>query len=195
VIVVHLAHDLSIGELPDGAGNCLVIGDSVDVGILECLGHGPAILRVIAHHGDLSGIDVLVERVVEVDFDGHVGGQVELRVQRAGAFPTIEGIEGVFEDPVVAGGRVGEALGDAVAGGFDAVFEVEVHFSDDAGHVDALVVAYAAAVVCGCYEVGKFVFGDFAFADCTLPAFVGIFEDVIIIIIIITDHMRTSKNG
>lgn len=94
----------------------------------------------------------------------------------------------MFEDPVGAGGGGGQAGGDAVACGADAVFEVEINFGDDAGYVDALVVwfgelasggwvslrhgvltAYAATVVCRCYEVGEFVLGDCAFTDGTLP--------------------------
>jgi hypothetical protein len=67
--------------------------------------------------------------------------QIRTRVQRAGAFPGIEcGHEGVFEDPVGTIRWAGEASGDAVAGGFDAVFEVEVDFCYDAGYVDALEV-------------------------------------------------------
>jgi hypothetical protein len=103
----------------------------------------------------------------------------------------------VFEDPVGAVAGAGEASGDAVAGGFDAVPEVEVDFGDDTGYVDALVVwgwelvrgfgrswtgvgltAYTAAVVCGCYKVGKFLFGDYAFADGTLPYVLSASVDV-----------------
>ena len=46
----------------------------------------------------------------------------------------------MFEDPVGTIRWAGEASGDAVAGGFDAVFEVEVDFCYDAGYVDALEV-------------------------------------------------------
>jgi len=67
--------------------------------------------------------------------------QVRARVQRASAFAAIEGLgESVFENPVGASGGVGEASRDAVASAFDAVFEVEVHFGDDARDVDAFVV-------------------------------------------------------
>jgi len=94
----------------------------------------------------------------------------------------------VFEDPVGAGAGAREAPGDAVAGGFDAVFEVEVDFGDDAGYINALEVwswelvsglgrswtgggltTYTAAVICRCYKVREFLFCDYAFADGTIP--------------------------
>jgi hypothetical protein len=56
-------------------------------------------------------------------------------------FPAIEGwVASVFGDSVGASGGVGEASRDAVAGTFDAVFKVEIHFGDNAGDVDPFIV-------------------------------------------------------
>ena len=102
----------------------------------------------------------------EVVRKGDVGGQVGARVEGAGALAAVEmGDEGVLVDPVGAGEGARQALGDAVAGAFDAVFEVEVDLGDDAGHVDALVIADAAGLVLGDLEVGESSGGDFGFAD------------------------------
>ena len=111
---------------------------------------------------ELVESDALGEVIGERD----IGWQVGAGVERAGALAAIErGDEGVLVDPVGAGEGAGQALGDAVAGAFDAVFEVEVDLGDDAGHVDALVVADAAGLVLGDQEVGESSGGDFGFAD------------------------------
>jgi hypothetical protein len=86
---------------------------------------------------------------------GDVGRQVRARVEGAGALAAVGGDEGMLVDPVGAGEGAGEAGGDAVAGGVDAVAVVEVDFGDDAGHVDALEVANAAGFAAGDHEVGE----------------------------------------
>jgi hypothetical protein len=61
-----------------------------------------------------------------------------------------------------------QASGDAVAGAVDAVFGVEVDFSDDAGHINALKVADAARLVVRDHEFGEFLGVDLVFADGAL---------------------------
>jgi len=71
----------------------------------------------------------------------------------------------MLEDPVRAAGGTREAGGDAVAGAVDAIFVEEVCLCYDACHVDALVVAHAAAVVAGGGKVGELVLVYFVAAD------------------------------
>jgi len=107
--------------------------------------------------------------VGEIVREGDVGWQVGARIESAGALAAVEGgDEGVLVDPVGAGQGAGEAGGDAVAGGVDAVAGVEVDFGDDTGHVNALEVADAAGLVVGDLEVGECVGVDFLFADGAL---------------------------
>jgi len=70
----------------------------------------------------------------------NISWQVGRRVESARATTGVEvGNESMFEDPICAGEGGGEARGDAVASCFD-LWEVEVYFGYDAGHIDALVV-------------------------------------------------------
>ena len=71
-------------------------------------------------------------------------------------------------DPVGAGEGAGQAGGDAVAGAVDAVLGVQVDFGDDAGHINALVVADAAGLTIGDEQVGESFGGDIIFADGAL---------------------------
>jgi len=133
--------------LPDGTRESIVIRSSVDIGILEAGLDKRAILGVVAHQGDLGGVDVLVQVVVEVDVDGHAGRQVELAVQRAGA---VAGLDGVgrreLVHPAGAGGRVVQARLDAVALVLD-LREGQVDLGHDAGYVKATDVADTALVL------------------------------------------------
>lgn len=103
----------------------------------------------------------------------HISRQVGARVERAGPLPAVEGRhKGMLVDPVGACGGTGEAFADAVAGGVDAVFGVQVDFSDDARHVDALEVAHAAGLALWDGEGGELVGGDFVLADGAFTAVV-----------------------
>jgi len=84
----------------------------------------------------------------------------------------------MLEDPVSAALWAIETLSCAVAGGVDAVFEVEVDHCDDAGDVDPLEVADAATVVRGGLELRELVLGDFSLADGPVVVLVGGREDV-----------------
>jgi len=76
----------------------------------------------------------------------------------------------MFVDPVGAGEGARKAGGNAVAGGLDAVAGVKVDFGDDAGHVNALEVAYAARFVAGDHEVWEGIGVDFIFANSALAS-------------------------
>jgi hypothetical protein len=107
--------------------------------------------------------------VVHVVGQCDVGGQVGAGVQSAAALAAVErGHEGVLVNPVGAGAGARQACGDAVAGAVDAVFGVQVDFGHNAGHVDALEVAYAAGFARGDEEIGEFMRGDLARADGAL---------------------------
>lgn len=117
--------------------------------------------------------------ILQVIHKGDILGKVGAGVKRARPLPVIQASgESVLEYPVGAGFRAVETLSCAVAGGVDAVFEVEVDHCDDAGDVDALEVADAAAVVGGGLELGEFGLGDFSLADGPVVVFVCAGEDV-----------------
>jgi hypothetical protein len=135
---------------------------------------------------ELVESDALVEIIGERD----IGWQVGAGVQSAGALAAVElGDEGVLVDPVGAGGWVGQAGGDAVAGAVDAVFGVEIDFGDDAGHVDALVIADAAGFVVGDHEVGELACVDLVFADSALVSLGRVLEDVGAVIHVMLIHI------
>jgi hypothetical protein len=143
----NLALSLPVGELPDGAGDSIWVGGGVQVGVHEGLRDGRASLRVVAVGHDLSGVDVLVGAVVEVEGEGDVGRQVELRVERAGAVAGLD--RGGGRELVDVGGTGGgsvQALLDAVALVLD-LREGQVDFGDDAGDIEAARVADAAVVL------------------------------------------------
>ena len=116
---------------------CLIVGCSVKIDITECLRHRRPQLRVVAQRDDFRGVDVHVERAVEVEVEDDVGGEVELRVESAGA---VAGEDGGNGGELVHVGRAGggavEALLDAVADALDEG-EGEVDFGDDARHVES----------------------------------------------------------
>jgi len=117
--------------------------------------------------------------VVQIIHKGDVLRKVGAGVQGAGSLPIIKlGLESMLEYPVGAALWAVETLSCAVAGRFDAVFEVQVDHGDDAGDVDAFEVAHAAAIVGGGLELGEFVLGDFSLADCPVVIFVLGGEDV-----------------
>lgn len=98
--------------------------------------------------------------------------------------------------PVGAGEGSREAGGDAVAGGFNAVFSIEVDFGDDAGHVNTLEVADTARFVVGDHEVWEcrgvdFVFADGSLADCLLlNVFNGLIEAYVVLTIALRNDGR-----
>ena len=99
-------------------------------------------LRVVAGLEQLEAL--AVGRVVgQSDARGQVGRAVE----GAAALAVVALHEGVLEDPVGACARALEARDGAVAGGTDAVSGEQVYLGHDTRHVDALIVAYAAAIV------------------------------------------------
>jgi hypothetical protein len=140
--------------------------------ILERERRSAASLRVI-----LGQELIKPSAVGEIIREGDVAWQVGARVESARALAAVEGAEGVLVDPVGAGGGAGEAGGDAVAGRVDAVFEVEVNFCYDAGHVDALEVADAAGFGVRDLEVGECGGVDFIFADGALAGGVLVLLD------------------
>jgi len=101
----------------------------------------------------------------------------------------------VLVNPVGAGGWVGQAGGDAVAGAVDAVFGVEVDFGHDTGHVDALIVADAAGFVVRDHEVGEFICVDLIFADGALISLGRVLEDVGAVIHVMAVHIMTIALG
>jgi len=84
----------------------------------------------------------------------------------------------MLEYPVGAALWAVETLSCAVAGGMDAVFEVEVDHGDDTSDVDALEVAHAAAVVAWGLELRELGLGDLSLADGPVVVFVCAGEDV-----------------
>jgi hypothetical protein len=136
-IFPRLALDLTIGECPDRARHSVLVGNGVQVDILEGLGDGSAGLRVVAVGHDLLGVDVHVVAVGEVELESHGRGEVELRVQGAGAVAGHDGRgRGELVDVGGAGAGAVEALLDAVALVLD-LGEGEVDFGDDASDVEA----------------------------------------------------------
>jgi hypothetical protein len=112
--------------------------------------------RTAAMLGVIRGRELVEASAVgQIIRQGDVGRQVRARVQRARSLAAVGGDEGVLVDPVRAGEGAGEAGGDAVAGGVDAVAGIEVDFGDNAGHVDALEVADAAGFAAWGHEVGE----------------------------------------
>jgi len=136
---------------------------------------------------------------VQIIYQGNIRREVRRRIEGAGTTTGVKsGNESVFEDPVCAGERGGEAGGDAVAGGLD-FWEVEVHFSYHAGHVDALIIANTTTAEVRRDDERRELFGcDLALADCTFEAGVGVFEDVEVVvhvIVIATFDGRASESA
>lgn len=156
---------MAVSELPDSAGEGIIIFDGVKVGILECLWHQSSILGVVSHRHDLLCIDVLVQAIVEIDLDSDIARQVELRIQGAGPVARLYGgWSAELVDP-------GSACGGAIETGLDAVAFVldlrkgQVDFGDDASNVEALDVTDATLL--GGLEVGADL-GEagFVVSDC-----------------------------
>jgi hypothetical protein len=183
----RLADSLPVLKLPHWAGESIIIGNRVQLRILESLWHQSTCLRVVAHLSDLSSIDVLVEFAVEVDLNGDSRREIELAVEGAGAVTRCHGGRGAeLVDPGGAGGWAVKALLDAVALVFD-FGEGEVDFGDDAGDVEAfdiwgavLVwwsrelraergVFTANAALVGDFEVGADTGLGITVADCERP--------------------------
>ena len=98
----------------------MVIRDGVQSRIFKGLRNSPSSLRVVSETRDLCCVDVLIEPAPEVDIDGDGAGEVELRVQCAGAVARFYGGgSGELVDVVGAGGGSVQARLDAVAGGFN----------------------------------------------------------------------------
>ena len=117
--------------------NRIVIRNGVEINILESLRNNGAMLRIIAHHDDLGGVDVHVVAVVEIILHGDSRWKVELRVERAG---TVTGLNAGWSRELVdvggAGGWAVQALLDAVAFVFNSG-ERQVDFGHHAGDVKA----------------------------------------------------------
>ena len=149
---------LAIGILRHKARDTMHVWDRI-VHIFEGERRTAAHLRVLGKKIDVNASGQIVR-------ERDVGGKVGRGVQCAGALAAVKSlVKGMLVDPVGARERAGKTGGDAVAGGFDAVAEEEVDFGDDAGHVDALVVADAAGFVVRDQEVGEGGGVDFIFAD------------------------------
>ena len=115
----------------------IIIRRSVKVDVHESLRYRRTSLRVIAQQDDLCGVNVLVERTGEVEVEDNVRGEVELRIERAGA---VAGQDGGWGGELVDIGRAGggavKALLDAVADVLDNG-EGQVNFGDNAGDVES----------------------------------------------------------
>lgn len=139
-----LAESLAVGELPDLTRNGIIIRDGVGGEVPERLGYRCAQLRVVAHHGDLSSVDVLVQRAVQVDLNVDVRWEVELRVQGAGAMAGCDARRGAeLVDIGGAGGWAVQACLDAVAVVPD-LREGEVNFGNNTGDIEASDIANTA---------------------------------------------------
>jgi len=161
---VRLADSHAAGELPDSAGERIIILGGVNVGILECLWDNRSILGVISHGRDLLRIDVLVQAVVEINLNRDIARQVKLRVQGASPVAQLDGgCSAELVDPGSAGCGTIETGLDAVAFVLD-LREGQVDFGNDASDVEALDVA-DAALVSG-LEVGADLGEAVVAADC-----------------------------
>ena len=118
-------------------GNSVWVGSRVQVGVLERLGDRSAGLGIVSQLRDLGRVDVLVQGAVQVVVDGDAGREVELRIERAGAVPGLHGRgAGEFVHVGGTGAWAVEALLDAVTGRPHGG-KSQIHFGDDAGHVEA----------------------------------------------------------
>jgi len=136
--------------------------------------------------------------VIQIIDQGDTLGKVGAGVKRARSLPIIQASgESMLEYPVGAALWAIETLSCAVAGGVDAIFEVEVDHGDDAGDVDALEVAHAAAVVGGGLELGEFGLGDLSLADGPVVVFVCAGEDVDVAVgvIVLVAAAEASQGG
>ena len=164
-IAIRLAESLAISKLPDRTGDSVIISHGVKVDILEGLWDESTKLGIIAHLGDFSRIDVFVVRVGQINLDGDLAWQVELRVERAGAVAGLDRCRRAeFVDPGRAGSGPVKTSLDAVARVRD-LGEGEIDFSDDAGDVEAFDVA-DAAFVCDFEVWADAWLGRVAVADC-----------------------------
>jgi len=136
---------------------------------------------------------------VQIIYQGNIRREVGRRIEGAGTTTGVKsGNKGVFEDPVCAGERGGEAGGDAVTCGLD-FWEVEIHFGYHASHVDALIIANTTTAEVRRDDERRELFGcDLALADCTFEAGVGVFEDVeavVHVIVVVTFDDRASEGA
>ena len=143
----HLALDIAIGEVPDGARDSVIVRHSVQICILEGLWDKGAGLRVVAVLGDLSSVDVLVVPIVEVKLHCDASREVELRVESASAVAGLNtGWGGELVDVGGTSGGTVQALLDAVAFGLD-LGEGQIDFCDNAGDIEPLGVTNASLVL------------------------------------------------
>jgi len=155
----HLAV-LSLVDVADRkARDTILIG----LGVVDIQEGERSITTLLSIHANNAKASALGQVVVESDTLGKVGAGVE----GARALVVIDGgaSKGVLEDPVGAGLWSIEALGRAVAGGVDAILEVEVHHGNDTGDVDAREVSHTSAVVGRGLEIWELALCNFAFAD------------------------------
>jgi len=158
-------------------------GDTVFVWLsasdVECGDWSVASSLGVHANGSSSLRETQASAVVQIIDQCDILGEIGAGVQCARALSIIEASsESVLEDPVGAATWAVETLSCAVAGGVDAVFEVEVHHGDDAGDVDALEVADAATVIGGCLELRELGLGDLSLADGPVVVLVCVGEDV-----------------
>jgi len=114
----------------------------------------------------------------------------------------------VLVDPVGTGERAAEAGGDTVASGPD-LGEVDVDFSNNTGHVDALKVANTSPVDIIWEHKRELLESDLILADGALISVAAAWKDVVVIvhvmdihigvalvpIVIATGNKRTSESG
>jgi hypothetical protein len=165
-------------------------------GIVDIQESERSITALLSIHANNAEASALGQVVVQ----SNTLGKVRAGVESAGALVVIDfgAGKGVLEDPVGAGFWSVEALGGTVAGGVDAILEVEVHHRNDTGDVNALEVTDASAVVGRSLEVWELALRNFALADCPVVVVVKARKDVDVrvgVIAVVTHAEGSCENG
>jgi hypothetical protein len=161
--------------------------DAILVWLSSCLiesGDGSIASKLGVHANDTGSLrETQSSAVLQIIDQGNTLWKVGAGVQGAGSLSIIQASsESMLEYPVGAALWAVEALSCAVAGGVDAVFEVQVDHGDDAGDVDTFEVADTATVVVWGLKLGEFGLGDLSLADGPVFVFVGVGEDVDVVV-------------
>ena len=131
---MDLADDRAVGENPKRARDSIIIGSGVKINVFKRLRSNTSGLRVVHW---VKRLKVCVIAAVDGEFDRHIGGKVEIRVECACAM-SVHDAFGCRElvDIVVASPVSVNACFDAVAFILD-LREGEVDFGGDTGNIEA----------------------------------------------------------